>query len=154
MDSMSDQGSFLQAISSAVQDAVGHKWMALAVVLATYLPAILQGKSAFPISVPASWNENRWKPVVVIVVCEAAAVVLAVSYGETWQHAVFVGLKASIWTMGLWAVVVKAIFKDHPPKWLEAIAFVFTPPVPKATLDSQPPAALPPTEIPRTLPKK
>jgi hypothetical protein len=150
MDPMNDQGSFFQAISSAVQDAVGHKWMAFAVVLATYLPAILQGKSAFPISVPASWNENRWKPVVVIVVCEASAVVLAVNYGETWQHAAFVGLKAAIWTMGLWAVVVKAIFKDNPPKWLEAIAFVFTPPKPK--IGSVPPA---PVQIPPgSLPKK
>jgi hypothetical protein len=45
-----------------------------------------------------------------------------------WAHAVLLGLRTAMWTMGLWALIVKAAWGGKPPAWVNWFAFIATPP--------------------------
>jgi hypothetical protein len=109
----------LTTIMQLVDDFTGHKWLPAAVVLIGWLTTLLSDTSKFPITIP-----DRWKPMAVLILGQVYATVQAVAGGVTWPHAVWGGLVAAFGTMGLFDVVVKAIFQGQLPKWLQWLAAI------------------------------
>ncbi len=121
--------AILPYILQLIEDAVGSKWGPIMILLSGWVVQILSEDSKFPISLPASWNQNVWKPVVVVLASTAQAIV--VSHFEKhmdWVHAVLLALRTSMWTMGLWALVIKAACGGKVPWWANWLAFIATPP--------------------------
>jgi hypothetical protein len=124
--------TLLPYILQIVEDAVGSKWGPIMILLSGWIVQILTQDSKFPIQMPASWNQNVWKPVVVLLASMFQAIIA--SHFEKhmdWVHAVLLGLRTSVWTLGLWALIVKAAWNGQPPKWVNWLAFIATPPQPK-----------------------
>lgn len=93
------------------------------VLLSGWAVMLVSRDSRFPISLPASWDNDRWKPVAVVLVGQLQSSLLAVATGMNWKAAVLVGLKTAMWTFGLYSLVIKAIFGNKVPKlllWLAA----------------------------------
>jgi len=138
---------YVNIVLQLSQDVIGQKWGLLVVALAGLTVQLLSQESRFPISMPASWNTDRWKPVAVLVAgtvyTELAAVL--VDHTMTWQQAVVAGVKTSMWTYGLFALVIKAAFKGNVPKALRWIAMMLPdpkePPAPPPDLPVSPSAA-------------
>ena len=121
--------TLLPYILQLVEDAVGSKWGPIMMLVSGWVVQILTQDSKFPIQMPASWNQNVWKPVVVVLASMVQAIL--VSHFEKhmdWTHAVLLGLRTAMWTMGLWALIVKAAWGGKPPKWVNWFAFIATPP--------------------------
>jgi len=121
--------TLLPYILQLVEDAVGSKWGPIMMLVSGWVVQILTQDSKFPIQMPASWNQNVWKPVVVVLASMVQAIL--VSHFEKhmdWAHAVLLGLRTAMWTMGLWALIVKAAWGGKPPAWVNWIAFIATPP--------------------------
>lgn len=113
-----DIAQVLTVVGPAVRDLMGHEWVPAMVLLSTWGVALLSRDSRFPISLPASWDDNRWKPVAIVVAGQVQAGVLAVTHGIPAMQAVGIGFRTAMWSLGLWALVVKAIYKDKLPNWL------------------------------------
>jgi hypothetical protein len=94
----------------------GHQWMAAAVLLLGWLAAALKPESKFPINVP-----DRWRPLVVILVGVALAVL---AEGPPWPAAIATGLVTATTSMGLFEVTVTAIWGGHLPRALAWLALV------------------------------
>jgi hypothetical protein len=121
--------TLLPYILQLVEDAVGSKWGPIMMLVSGWVVQILTQDSKFPIQMPASWNQNVWKPVVVVLASMVQAIL--VSHFEKhmdWAHAVLLGLRTAMWTMGLWALIVKAAWGGKPPAWVNWFAFIATPP--------------------------
>lgn len=101
------------------QDVTGHKWLPLAILVVGYLTTIVSDTSKIPISIP-----DRFKPLLVIVLGQAYAVLQVISTGTPWLHAVWVGLMTSFGSMGLFDIVFKLIFPNGPPKWIAWISLI------------------------------
>jgi hypothetical protein len=95
-------------------------YLPLAIIVVGYLARLTSDMSKFPIDIP-----KRAQPLVVVVLGQAYAVLLHVSTGARWQEAVINGLLVSFLTMGLFDLVVKAIFGGKEPAWLARLAFIF-----------------------------
>lgn len=109
----------LTTILAFVADFQGHKWLPLAVLLIGYLTTLMSDTSKFPINIP-----DRWKPVLVVGLGQVYAVLTAASGGDTWSHAVWSGAVAAFGTMGLFDLLVRAIFNGNLPKWLAWLAVI------------------------------
>lgn len=106
-----------QALIAAI---VTMKWLPLAIIVIGYLTRLLTDESKFPISVPA-----RWRPVVVVVLGQLYGCLMLVQEGSTWKSVVVTGLVTSFVTMGLFDLLVKAIFNGQPPWWIDILALIF-----------------------------
>jgi len=108
---------------------IAHKWMALAVAVTGYLARLSKDDSRFPVSIP-----SRYRPVLVLVLGQGYAVLQATQNGMPWQEAIKMGLTTSVWTLGLYSLVIKALFNGTEPAWMKTLALVFpAPPSPAPT---------------------
>jgi len=98
---------------------IAHKWMALAIVTIGYLTRLSKDDSRFPVTIP-----SRWRPVVPLVLGQVYAALVASQGGMPWKQAVMVGLTTSVWTLGLYALVIGALFNGNEPQWLKTLALV------------------------------
>jgi hypothetical protein len=136
--------AILPYILQIFEDATGSKWGPLMILVSGWIVQLLSEDSSFPISLPASWNSNVWKPVTVVVASTLQAGVLSVVQGHTDPvHAILLGLRTAMWSMGIWALFIKAIYNGKPPQWLNYLSFILpapatpTPSVPDATVDRE-----------------
>jgi hypothetical protein len=121
----------LPYILQLLTDAMGNHWGPLMVLISSWAVQLLTQASSFPISLPASWNTNVWKPVVVVIVSVAQGVIVSIVQGHSDPvHAVLLGLQTAMWTMGLWALTIKAIYNGKPPQWLNYLSLIFPTPQP------------------------
>lgn len=105
----------------ALIDAILHmKWLPLAIIVIGYLTRLLTDESKFPVSVPA-----RWRPVVVVVLGQLYGCLMLAENGATWKTVVVTGLVTSFVTMGLFDLLVKAVFNGQPPWWVDVLALIF-----------------------------
>lgn len=125
-----DLSSALSLLAPLLHFFQQHEWLPAIALVSSYSVMLLDGDSRFPISLPRVWNENRWKPVVVLVVSVFQAGVLAVSNGMSPGEALALGFKAAFFSFGLWAVVVKAIYGGAVPKWLLWVSMALPKPRP------------------------
>lgn len=102
-----------------------HNYLVIAIVVVGWLTRMTSDMSKFPVTIP-----KRWAPVVPIVLGQGYAALEAVAAGTVWKSAVLDGLTVSLFTMGLFDLVVKAIWQGSEPKWIAALALIF--PQPKA----------------------
>jgi hypothetical protein len=109
----------INTILQAIADVTGQKWLPLAVLIVGWLTTMLGDTSKFPINIP-----DRWKPVIVIVLGQVYAVLQAVTGGASAGKAIWNGLLTSFVTMGMFDVVIKAIFQGNLPKWLAWLALI------------------------------
>lgn len=110
-----DPNSIMQALTLAM----GHQWMPLAVLVVGWLVMACSDTSKLPISIP-----DRFKPLLVLVLGQVYAVLEAVQGGSAWQAAVWHGLVVAFTTMGLFDVLVKAIFNGNLPTWLQWVTLI------------------------------
>jgi hypothetical protein len=144
--------SLLSYFGPLLRALTGHEWLLAISLVSSYVVMLLDRDSKFPISLPAHWDENRWKPVAVLVACEVQAVALAVlpaaqgGSGLPLEAALAMGVKAAMWSFGLWALVAKAVYKDKLPRWLLwlSMALPEPQPLPKPAIPS---AVLPTVEV-------
>ncbi|MGA7123699.1 MAG: hypothetical protein WBY94_26580 [Polyangiaceae bacterium] len=116
-------------LGQASTDVTGHQWVPLMALLSTWIVQLLSRDSRFPITLPASWEDNRWKPVAIVIVSQVQAVAVAHMGGQSWHDAVILGLHTAMWSMGLWSLTVKAVWNDKAPAWVKWLAMsVPTPP--------------------------
>jgi hypothetical protein len=118
-------------IQPALDAFTSHHWLALAVIVIGYLVRLTAPDSKFPITIP-----DRWKPLVVLVLAQAYAVLVAIQGGVAVKTAIIHGVMTWLVTLGVYDVIIKAIFNGVEPKWLKYIAFV-----PKAIRELAPSAA-------------
>lgn len=129
-----DVGAIFTYFGPLLQDLTGHRWLPAIALLSSYVVMLLSNDSRFPISMPSWWNEDRWKPVAVLVASQVQAAIVAFmpaalgGGGMDWKHVVILGLRSAMWSLGLWALVAKAIYKDHLPKWLLWLAMMLPKP--------------------------
>jgi hypothetical protein len=126
--------AILPYVLQLLQDTMGSRWGPLMVLISSWIVQLLTQDSRFPISLPASWNTNLWKPVAVLITSVAQSVVLSIVQGHSDPlHAVLLGLQTAVWTLGLWALVIKAIYNGKPPAWTNYLALIFPTPQPLPT---------------------
>ena len=89
------------------------QWMPIAIIAIAYLVRLTSDQSKFPVFVAA-----RWRPMIVIALAQVYAILAAVQAGTTWQDAGLHGLETAVWTMGLFDVLVNAIWNGKEPPWL------------------------------------
>lgn len=87
--------------------------LGIAVVVVGAITRLLKSDTKFPIDIPA-----RWQPVIVLVIGQAYAVLQAIVGGVNWKTAVTSGLQVAFLTMGLFDLVIKALFNGDAPWWL------------------------------------
>lgn len=91
-----------------------HKWLGVAVIVLGMVVRLLKSDTKLPINIP-----QRWLPLATIVLGQAYSVCQMIASGMAWKPAVMQGLKVSLLTMGLFDVVVKAVFNGKDlPVWL------------------------------------
>lgn len=114
------------------------KWLPIAIIVIGYLTRLLADESKFPVSVP-----GRWRPVVVVVLGQLYGCLMLLAAGSTWKEAVITGLVTSFVTMGLFDLLVKAVFNGQPPWWIDILALIFPPaktkPVDSKNAPTEPP---------------
>jgi len=91
------------------------KWVPVAVASIAWLTSLTSDWSRFPLEVP-----DRWKPVVVMVLGQVYAVLLAILAGVPWKEAAWQGVVTSVATMGTFDLLSKAVWGDDPPPWARA----------------------------------
>ena len=127
--------ALLPYILQLFQDATGSQWGPLMALVSGWVVQLLSQDSKFPISLPASWSTNLWKPVAIVIASEAQAVILSIVQGHSDSvHAILLGLRTAMWSMGVWALVIKAAYNGKPPQWLNYLSFIF--PAPTATTNA------------------
>lgn len=109
-------------VQRLLADFQAHRWLPVAVVVLGYLVRLVRCDSRFPINLPP-----RWQPVVAIVLGQAYAVVVAVTGGMRWPWAIVEGFIVAFTTMGLWDLLVKAIWNGHEPTWMKRAAMASPP---------------------------
>lgn len=109
----------MQTVLVMIQDFTGHKWLPLSIVVVGYLTMLLGDTSKLPISIP-----DRWKPVLVIGLGQVYAILDKVQGGDSWKHAVWVGVMTAFGAMGLFDLLIKAAFDGKVPKWLQWLALI------------------------------
>jgi len=148
-----DFGAMFTYFGPLVKDLTGHQWVPAIALVSSYVVMLLSNDSRFPISMPSWWNEDRWKPVAVLVASQVQACIVAFmpasmgGGGMDWGHVVLLGFKSAVWSLGLWALVAKAVYKDHLPKWLLWLAAALPDPKDPAVRLVSPPD--PPTGLSR-----
>ena len=110
----------MYGIDVLIQSALAHRWLGLAIVIIGWLTRIVSSDSAFPVTIP-----TRWKPVLVIILGQAYGALTLILGGASWQSAVIDGLMVAFCTMGLFDLVIKAIFNGNEPRWIKILALVF-----------------------------
>lgn len=136
--------ALLPYLLQLIKDATGSKWGPLMILVSSWVVQLLTQDSKFPISLPAKWNSNVWKPVVVLLASTAQAIVVSIIQQHVDPvHAILLGLRTAMWTLGLWALVIKAIYNGKPPKWMDYLAFI----LPKPQAASRAAAALDEDEL-------
>ena len=121
--------TLLPYVLQIIQDATGSKWGPLMILVSGWVVQLLSEDSSFPISLPTSWNSNVWKPVTVVVASTVQAVVLSIVQGHTDPvHAILLGLRTAMWSMGIWALFIKAIYNGKPPQWLNYLSLILPEP--------------------------
>ena len=133
--------ALLPYILQLIEDATGSKWGLLMIAVSGWVVQLLTEDSSFPISLPKAWNSNIWKPVAVVLASTAQAIFVSHFQKDVdWTHAILLGLRTAMWTMGLWALIVKAAYNGKPPWWANYLAFIFpdpTLPVPTVDRDAE-----------------
>jgi hypothetical protein len=121
--------SLLPYILQIFQDATGSKWGPLMILVSGWVVQLLSEDSKFPVSLPARWNSNVWKPVTVVVASMVQATVVSIVRGHTDPvHAILLGLRTAMWSMGIWALFIKAIYNGKPPQWLNYLSLILPEP--------------------------
>ncbi len=95
-----------------------HEWVPAIAIVSSYVVMLLDQDSRFPVSLPANWNDNRWKPAAVLVAANVQAAIVALGTGMPPWQVVALGFQSTLFSYGLWALVVKAIYGGNVPKWL------------------------------------
>ena len=122
--------AILPYILQLLHDAMGSAWGPLMVLISGWLVQLLSDDSKFPISMPKAWDSNQWKPAVVVIASVVQGIVVSIIQGHTDPlHAVLLGLRTAVWTLGLWSLIVKAIWNGKPPAWVNWFSAIATPPV-------------------------
>lgn len=86
-------------------------WMGVAIIAIGTVTRLLKDDTKIPINIPA-----RWQPVVTLLLGQLYAVLQAVQGGMAWKDAIIQGFQVAFVTMGLFDLVIKALFggKDMP----------------------------------------
>jgi hypothetical protein len=118
-----------------LQDALmllaGRKWLLLFILIIGWFARLFSDKSSFPVmNIPA-----RWQPVCVVVLAQIYSTATAIQGGVAWRTAVVQGFLVAFVTMGLFDLVVKAVFKGNEPRWIAWLVLIF----PKAKSNEAPP---------------
>jgi hypothetical protein len=106
----------MQVWTTFVAFIASKQWMPVAIIAIGYLVRLTSQNSKFPINV-----STRWQPVIVVALGQVYAVLVAVSSGARWDLAIEHGLETAAWTMGLFDLVVKAIWNGTEPTWLSML---------------------------------
>ena len=129
--------ALLPYILQLIEDATGSKWGLLMIAVSGWVVQLLTEDSSFPISLPKAWNSNVWKPVAVVLASAVQAVVVSVFQEHVDPvQAVLLGLKTAMWTMGLWALVIKAACGGKVPVWMNYLALILPTPPPPVDRDA------------------
>lgn len=120
-------------LQSLIALASQHQWMPVAILVIGYIVRLSKDDSRFPVSIP-----ERWRPVLVLVLGQVYAALQSVQSGASWKVVAWHGLTTAVWTMGLYSLVMKALFNGKEPAFMKLIAMVLPPPPP-----AEPPAAEP-----------
>ena len=124
-------------LAQVVEAATGSKWGVLMILLSSWVVQLLSQDSKFPISLPKSWGSNQWKPVAVLVASMVQAILAGIIQKHLDPvHAILMGLRTTVWTLGGWALLIKAIYDGKPPKWMDYLALIFPEPDPVQQLAS------------------
>jgi hypothetical protein len=135
-------------LAQVLGDVTGHRWMPLAVLLSGWLVMLLRRDSRFPVSIPDRWSSNRWKPVVVLLASAAyGGLALMLDPAVHWQDALVLSVRSAVFTLGLYAVVIKAAFGDKVPAWLQRLALIFPPSTPAQEAKALRDPDVPPTTL-------
>ena len=108
-------------------------WMPVAIIAIGYVVRLCATDTKFPINIP-----SRWQPVLVVVLGQVYALLVAVSGGMTWGGAALHGLEVAAWTMGLFDLVIKAVYGNNEPAWLALIVGIVKEEIPKPGDDEMP----------------
>jgi len=103
-------------------------WMPIAILAIGYFARLCATDTKFPINIPA-----RWQPLFVLALGQLYAILVAVSGGLGWGAASVHGLETAVWTMGLFDVLVKAIWNGTEPTWLQLVIGIVQSEIPKPT---------------------
>ena len=130
----------MQVWTTFVAFVASKQWMPMAILVIGYLVRLTSQQSKFPLNIP-----TRWQPIVVLALGQVYAVMVSVSGGGAWGPSALHGLEVAIWTMGLFDVVVKAVWNGNTPPWLSVIWGMVQPliPLPGVNKITAPPAACP-----------
>lgn len=105
----------LEAFSQLIRS---HAWLALAVLVTSYLARLTRDDSRFPVTVP-----EQWHPVVVVFFGTLAEALQRVHEGAHWTEAVSPAI-----VIAFGALALKALYHDHAePAWLQWLAAVVPP---------------------------
>ena len=127
--------ALLPYLLQLLHDAMGSEWGPLMALLSGWIVQLLSEDSSFPISLPSSWNTNVWKPAAIVLASETQAVVVSIVQGHTDPvHTILLGLRTAMWSMGVWALVIKAIYNGKPPQWLNRLSLIL--PAPTAPMNA------------------
>lgn len=128
----------LTFIMTVFSDVTSHAWMALAIAIVGFVATALSSASNFPVSIP-----DRWRSVLVIVLGQGYAVLVAIKGGVAWLPAVEQGLVVAFTTMGLAKLLLEAVFPNGLPTWLQWLPMLAGVPKEKRGMSLRPPP--PPT---------
>jgi hypothetical protein len=123
-------------IQNFITMLAGRKWLPMFILTIGWATRLLSDKSKLPyFNIP-----SRWQPVLVLVLAQVYSTANAVMVGVPVRGAIIQGFTVAFVTMGLFDLVVKAVFNDHPPQWLSALALVFDKPPSSPPTQSSPSA--------------
>jgi len=116
----------MQVWTTFVAFVASKQWMPMAILVIGYLVRLTSQQSKFPLNIP-----TRWQPIVVLALGQVYAVMVSVSGGGAWGPSALHGLEVAVWTMGLFDVVVKAVWNGNTPPWLSVIWGMVQPLIPQ-----------------------
>jgi hypothetical protein len=102
------------------------QWMPVAILIIGYLVRLTSSACPLPVTVPA-----RWRPVLVVALSELYSTLGAVQSGAPWHAALLHGFETAVWTMGLFDIVVNAVWGGNEPAWLAALLGIVQQEVPR-----------------------
>lgn len=107
-----------------------RQWMPVAILVIGYAVRLTSSDSPFPVNIPA-----RWRPLVVLALGQLYAILTAVLGGLPWSVALLHGFETAVWTMGLFDVVVNAIWNGTEPSWLQLLLGIVKTQIPQPPVE-------------------
>jgi hypothetical protein len=95
---------------NSIQTVTGIPPVVLIVI--ALLVRLLKSDTKIPIDIPA-----RWQPLAALAFGQLYAIGQSILSGTDWKTALITGLKAAVWTMGAYDILIKAIFNGNDAPW-------------------------------------